>query len=313
MQGKQLTAAQTLEQCYHKLPAEPHKVPYDLFTEPASSDVTTMCLLCHRLSQYNVKGAIDLAHSFIVNRHGITKHDEGVNVYIASLSGLAVVQCLAKLMCSYFLNKPLLIPFLSSIGTSAGSRQQQLDRMKVTRAITEQDLSLLWHPDHALKLLLLSGLWQEAIQLPLLLGDWKKTFLLSVVFGEIQCYFETYLPAKLDENLEHRLMFDHINSLLHSSTVKASLHSNEMLTEVTSMIHTAALCNIDTVLVQLCYKCLEDIVDAVHNMDMFVPQGVHLPSPPIYCPQPSVDDCVSCISLLYLLVAVLVEWFAAIL
>ena len=293
MQGNQLIATQALEQSYKELPAEPHIIPYDLFTDPMSSDVTAMCLLCHRLSHYDIKGAIDLAYSFIVNRHNITRHDEGVNMCITSPSGLAVVQCIAKLMHSYFVNKPLLIPLLSSIGASADSRYQQLDRVKVTRAVAKQDLSLLWHPDHALKLLLLSGLWEEAVQFPLVVGDWKKAFLLSVLFGEIQCCFETCLQAKLDDNLGHRLMFDHINSLLDSKT--APLYSDEMLTEVTSMIHTAALCSMDTVLVRLCYKCLEDVVNAIRNMDMFVPQGVHLPSPPAYCPQPSVDDCVSCV------------------
>ena len=296
MQGRQLAATQALEQCHKELPAEPpHTVPYDLYTDTVSSDVTTMCLLCHRLSHYNIKEAIDLAHSFISERHDITSHNIGANVCITSPSGLAIVQCLAKLMFSYFVNNPLYIPFLSSIGASVDNKYQELDRMKVTRTVTEQDLSLLWHPDHALKLLLLSGLWEEVIQFPLLLGDWKKAFLLIVSFREIQHCFETCLQAKLDDSLGHRLMFDQINSLFHSRTVKAvPLHSDEMLTEVTSMIHTAALCSIDAVLVQLCYRCLEDIVDTVHNMDVFVPHGVHLPSPPVYCPQPSVDDCVSC-------------------
>jgi len=281
MKGEQLTASQALQQCYKELPAEPHTTPYDIYTGPAPLDVTAMCLLCHMLGHYDIKGAIDLAHSFI--------SDTNQGASITSSRGLAVVQSLAKLMWCYFVNRPLCIPSISSIGATASIRYEELDRVKLIRAVTEQDLSLLWLPDHAVKLLLLSGLWEEVTQLPLLLGDWKKAFLLAVAFRETRRCFETCIQALLDDNLEQRLMFYHINNL----SLTASPHSDEVISEVAGMLHTAAVCGIDSVLVQLCYKCLEDITNAVCNMEVFVPHGVHLPSPPVYCLQPSVEHGVS--------------------
>ena len=82
-----------------------------------------------------------------------------------------------------------------------------------------------------------------------------------------------------------------------TQTEKESPRS-DMMIGVGSLLHTAAVCDLDNMLLQLCYNCLEGITNATHQLDVFVPHGVHLPSPPLYCPQPSVDQSVS-IDLLY--------------
>ena len=149
---------------------------------------------------YKISEAIAFVHSFISNiqagglASSVSLVDEikksahfsdYCDVCISSQCGLTVTQCLAKLMCCYFTNRPLYVPSLSSIGCSTSDNYIELDRSELAKAITEQDLQLLWCPEHALKLLLLSGLWEEAVEFPLQLGDWKKAFLLSVAFQEM--------------------------------------------------------------------------------------------------------------------------------
>ena len=109
-------------------------------------------------------------------------------MFIESENGLAVVTSLARFMTAFFCNRPLLvapatnpsiIPPASSQAPLPGSRYLELDRSVITKSIHQQSLSDKWTVDHALELLLLSGLWEEACDLVSSLGDWKKSFLLA--------------------------------------------------------------------------------------------------------------------------------------
>ena len=342
MQGNQLKASQAFEHCYSELKSQiKYTEPFNLFTATdgiTDSELTDVCLcvLCHKLSQYDINGAITFAHSFIFNiqAEGITSSislsaDQGApqfggdnnysDVCINSHCGLAVIQCLAKLMFCYFTNRPLHIPSLSSIGCATSDKHIELDRSKLAKAITQQDLQLLWSPEHTLKLLLLSGLWDEAIQFPLQLGDWKKSLLLSVAFQETQDCRRTCFYTNTGKDFQFNILFTHISNLLKCYKGISQMLSNEsqatktrrpssvisttqsekesprgdMMVEVGSLLHIAAMCDVDRVLLQLCYNCLDDLTNAIHQLDVFVPHGVHLPSPPLYCPQPSVDQSVS--------------------
>ena len=343
MQGNQLKASQAFEHCYSELKSQiKYSEPFNLFTAAgdgiADSELTDLCLciLCHKLSQYNINGVITFAHSFIFNiqAEGITssislnegqktlhlgKDADYSDVCINSHCGLTVVQSIAKLMCCYFTNRPLHVPSLSSIGCATSDKHIELDRSKLAKAMTEQDLQLLWCPEHALKLLLLSGLWEEAIQFPLQLGDWKKALLLSVAFQETQDCRKTCFRTNTGKDFQFHILFAHISNLLQyykgttmilseeSQTTKNRRPSSvismvqsekesprgDMMVYVGSLLHIAAVCDVDGVLLQLCYSCLDGLSNAIHQLDVFVPHGVHLPSPPLYCPQPSVDQSVS--------------------
>ena len=343
MQGNQLKASQAFEHCYSELKSQiKYTEPFNLFTATdgiTDSELTDLCLcmLCHKLSQYNINGAITFVHSFIFNiqAEGMTSSSSSLNgvqgaprfgedtdysdVCVNSRCGLAVIQCLAKLMCCYFTNRPLHIPSLSSIGCTTSDKYIELDRSKLAKAITEQDLQLLWSPEHTLKLLLLSGLWEEALQFPLQLGDWKKALLLSVTFQETQDCRKTCFHTNTGKDFQFNILFTHISNLLQyykgitpilseeSQTIKNRRPSSvismthgekesprgDVMVDVGSLLHIAAVCDVDRVLLQLCYSCLDDLTNAIYQLDVFVPHGVHLPSPPLYCPQPSVDQSVS--------------------
>ena len=341
MQGNQRKASQIFEQCYSELRTQISTTePFHLFTAGSTvdSELTGLCLciLCHKLSQYNINEAIRFAHSFIFNIQTeelsssisldeakrtlhFSEDSDYSDVCINSHCGLVIIQCLAKLMCCYFTNRPLHIPSLSSIGCAASDKHIELDRSKLAKAITKQDLQSLWCPEHALKLLLLSGLWEEAIQFPLQLGDWKKAFLLSVTFQETQDCRTVCFHTNTSQDFLFNILFTHITNLLQhykgvtpilpeeshtsrnrrSSSVISMTHSEkgsprgDLVVDINSLLHIAAVCDLDRVLLQLCYCCLDDLTNAVQQLDVFVPHGVHLPSPPLYCPQPSVDQSVS--------------------
>ena len=338
MQGNQLKAMQIFEQHYSEMYSQIGTTrPFNLFAAAdgkMDSELTELCLciICHKLSQYNINGAIRFAHSFIFNvqpeeltssvsLNEAREISDSVysDVCINSCCGLAVIQCLAKLMCYYFTNKPLHIPSLSSIGCTTSDKHIELDRTKLAKAITEQDIQLLWCPEHSLKLLLLSGLWEEAVEFPLQLGDWKKAFLLSVAIQEVQDCRTMCFHTNTSKDFQFNLLYMHINNLLQhykgitpilpeeSQTTRnrrppsvISMTQSEkdsprgdLMADINSLLYTAAVCDVDGVLLQMCYNCLDDLINAVHQLDLFIPHGVHLPSPPLYCPQPSVDQSVS--------------------
>ena len=343
MQGNQLKASQVFEQHYLELKSLiKYTNSFNLFPATlcaADNELAELCLciLCHKVSLYKISEAIAFIHSFIsdIQAGGLASSvsltdevkksahfSEGsdyCDVCINSHCGLTVTQCLAKLMCCYFTNRPLHVPSLSSIGCSTSDNHIELDRRELAKAITEQDLQLLWCPEHALKLLLLSGLWEEAVEFPLQLGDWKKALLLSVAFQETQDCRRTCFHTNTGKDFQFNTLFTHINNLLQyymgvtlvlpdesqtarnkrpSSVISITRSEKEsprgdITGDVDSLLYIAAVCDVDRVLLQLCYNCLHDLTNAVQQLDVFVPYGVHLPSPPLYCPQPSVDQSVS--------------------
>ena len=343
MQGNQLEASQAFEQYYSELKSLiKFTESFNLFTatpSTADNELTELCLcvLCHKISLYNISEAIAFVHSFISNVQtgGVTSSvslaeevkkaghfGEGTDycdVCINSHCGLTVTQCLAKLMCCYFTNRPLRVPSISSIGCATSDNYIELDRSELAKAITEQNLQSLWCPEHALKLLLLSGLWEETVEFPLQLGDWKKALLLSVAFQETQDCRRTCFHISTGKDFQFNTLFTHITNLLQyymgvtlvlpdeSQTAKSKRPSSvisitqsekesprgDITGDVDSLLYIAAVCDVDRVLLQLCYNCLHDLTNAVQQLDVFVPHGVHLPSPPLYCPQPSVDQSVS--------------------
>ncbi|KAM9841669.1 LOW QUALITY PROTEIN: ciliogenesis and planar polarity effector 1 [Aulostomus maculatus] len=229
----------------------------------------------------------------------------------------AVIQTLGRFMASYFTNQPLFIlpphtvailpPIHLTHGSKVG-RLMPLCQKEVARAVRQQQMSEVWTVDYAQDLLLLGGLLPEAVWLAYHLGDWKTAASVSLAYTSYCTdHFdfarinrrELHLPADLEpENIfqaelecllgsnadlqEHKdncavksftdpleggdwdLLQVSLREILKASVMAGV---NVMSSPLSSLLGTAK---------DLC-SCLPALV---HN-------GLYLPSPPLYCPQPS--------------------------
>ncbi|MED6246047.1 hypothetical protein ATANTOWER_012112, partial [Ataeniobius toweri] len=229
----------------------------------------------------------------------------------------AVVQALGRFMASYFTNQPLFIlpahnvavlpplhlPHASSIG-----RLVPLYQEEVAKAVRQQHLSEVWTVDYAHDLLLLGGLLPEAVWLASHLGDWKTAVTLSLAYTSYCAkHFDfTQLRRRdflLPTELQPESIFQaELRSLLGSKTdsrewtdkdgndcftdplegedwelLQASVH--EILKASTMAGVNVMSFPLSTLLDKAKYMC--------SLMPTLVPTEVYLPSPPLYCPQPS--------------------------
>ncbi|XP_047229174.1 ciliogenesis and planar polarity effector 1 isoform X4 [Girardinichthys multiradiatus] len=229
----------------------------------------------------------------------------------------AVVQALGRFMASYFTNQPLFIlpahnvavlpplhlPHASSIG-----RLVPLYQEEVAKAVRQQHLSEVWTVDYAHDLLLLGGLLPEAVWLASHLGDWKTAVTLSLAYTSYCTkHFDfTQLRRRdflLPTELQPESIFQaELRSLLGSKTdswewtdkdgndcftdplegedwelLQASVH--EILKASTMAGVNVMSFPLSTFLDKAKYMC--------SSMPTLVPTEVYLPSPPLYCPQPS--------------------------
>ena len=251
-----------------------------------------------------------------------------IPLHISTSVGYAITSSLALLMKDYFCGCKLLVPppthpislaisgphpplhWLREISalpsfTTKSSRKVELSRSKFLDAIKRQkEVSEAWSPEHALELLLLCGLWQEAAALANFLGDWKKAFLLvSAHLHHLQAIGEECVPR---EYLSHVLS-------LQQSLVTARL-SHLAISELTtlqgpdpvtpSLSHLLLGCamagELDNILVNELTALTDDLVRVCRAAPMLVDRAVpDLPSPPPYCPQPSSTSEVSGVECIY--------------
>ncbi|XP_044029035.1 ciliogenesis and planar polarity effector 1 isoform X2 [Siniperca chuatsi] len=286
---------------------------------------TRLCLalLYSLLSQYHLREAQELGDHMarlILHRAGHQKDMTCITdslpcpwlpIDLHSDAACAVVQTLGRFMASYFSNQPLYIlpphhvavlpplhlPHAPSIG-----RLVPLCQEEVARAVRRQQLSEVWTVDYAQDLLLLGGLLPETVWLAYHLGDWKTAASLSLAYTNYCTdHFdltrlrrrELHLPTVLEpesifqvelecllgnksDSQEHGDKDDPLEGedwdLLQLSIqeiLKASVMAgvNVMSSPLSSLLDTAK---------DLC-SCLPTLV----------PNGLYLPSPPLYCPQPS--------------------------
>ncbi|XP_041826553.1 ciliogenesis and planar polarity effector 1 isoform X3 [Melanotaenia boesemani] len=229
----------------------------------------------------------------------------------------AVVQTLGRFMASYFTNQPLCIlpahnvavlPPLHMPHAPSVGRLVPLCQEEVSRAVRQQHLSELWTVNYAQDLLLLGGLLPEAVWLAYHLGDWKTAVSLSLAYTSyctehfdftwlrrrelhlptslkpesiFQAELECLLVKKVDsqeytdkdgdksftdplEGEDWKLLQASIQEILKASVMAGV---NVMSSPMSSLLDTAkTMCS---------------------SLPALVPTGLYLPSPPLYCPQPS--------------------------
>ncbi|XP_072227956.1 ciliogenesis and planar polarity effector 1 [Leuresthes tenuis] len=229
----------------------------------------------------------------------------------------AVVQSLGRFMASYFTNQPLYIlpahnvavlPPLHLPHAPCTGRLVPLCQEEVARAVRQQHLSEVWTVDYALDLLLLGGLLPEAVWLAYHLGDWKTAVSLSLAYT-------TYCTEHLDfTRLRKREL--HLPTVLEPESIFKAELERLVATEADSQVYPNKIgdksfadplegedwvllqASIQEILkasvmagVNVMSSPLSSLLDTAKDMCSFlptlVPIGLYLPSPPLYCPQPS--------------------------
>ncbi|XP_069736244.1 ciliogenesis and planar polarity effector 1 [Phaenicophaeus curvirostris] len=237
-------------------------------------------------------------------------------------TAMAVIRSMARFMAAYFTNQLLYIfpphnvdilhPLHISQDLSA--RVIPLQRCLVTRAVRNQNLSSVWTAEYALDLFFIGGLIPEAVWLTHRLGDWKLSVSIGVAY-QLYCQDsdelsrlktrECCLPLSLSPMQTFQ---EKLQSLLGqpvtaetSGCIKYKQFTdpieeedaNVLYSSIQELLKAAVMAGADILseTFQLLMDSAKDLSRKLHGL---VPDGLYLPAPPLYCPQPaslSEEDC----------------------
>ncbi|KAM6109759.1 ciliogenesis and planar polarity effector 1 [Phoenicopterus ruber ruber] len=237
-------------------------------------------------------------------------------------TAMAVIRSMARFMAAYFTNQLLYIfpphnvdilhPL--HIKQDLSSRIIPLQHCLVTRAVRDQNLSSVWTAEYALDLFFIGGLIPEAVWLTHRLGDWKLSVSIGVAY-QLYCQnsdefprlknTECHLPLSLSpvqtfqEKLESLL-----GQPVTSETSGCIKHkqftdpieeedANVLYSSIQELLKAAVMADADILSepFQLLMVSAKDLSRKLYGL---VPDGLYLPAPPLYCPQPaslSEEDC----------------------
>ncbi|XP_041666961.1 ciliogenesis and planar polarity effector 1 isoform X2 [Cheilinus undulatus] len=238
-------------------------------------------------------------------------------VDLHSDTAYAVVQTLGRFMASYFTNQPLYIlpphhvailpPLHLPHGLGVG-RLVPLCQKEVTGAVRRQQLSEVWTVDYAQDLLLLGGLLPETVWLAYHLGDWKTAASLSLAYTSYcSDHFdftgfrrrELHLPTDLEPESIFQVELEHLlGSKSASQELKDENEDKSFSDPLEGEDWDSLQVSLQEILkasviagVNVLSSPLSSLLDTAKEMcslfPALVPNGLYLPSPPLYCPQPS--------------------------
>ncbi|XP_063430132.1 uncharacterized protein LOC134712479 isoform X1 [Mytilus trossulus] len=224
-----------------------------------------------------------------------------------------LVQSMARFMASYFCNQPVyILPPHSAQPLPCihlGNGKQKNNRIipkyheDINNVISKEGLSRTWTTDRAMEYLLLSGLLCEATWFADKMGDWKAGLLLSVAcinhrIMSPKLYKKKKRPLMLPDNLSPgAILQDKLEALIHLDKVSQEQKqdfipiNNEtnivQLTKTMEDLLKAGVIGGVEIMPWLLSSLVERLKNTVSRLHPLVPQGFYLPSPPLYCPQPS--------------------------
>ncbi|XP_040914910.1 ciliogenesis and planar polarity effector 1 [Toxotes jaculatrix] len=229
----------------------------------------------------------------------------------------AVVQTLGRFMASYFANQPLHIPPPHNVAVlpplhlpnapSVG-RLVPLCQEEVATAVRRQHLSEVWTVDYALDLLLLGGLLPEAVWLAYHLGDWKTAVSLSLAYTsyctdhfdfarlrrrelhlpavlEAESIFQAELECLLGNNSDSQENRDEDGDKSFTDPLEGE-DWDLLQVSIQEILKASVMAGVNVMSSPLS-SLLDKAKDLCSCLPMLVPHGLYLPSPPLYCPQPS--------------------------
>ncbi|XP_060918031.1 ciliogenesis and planar polarity effector 1 [Labrus mixtus] len=238
-------------------------------------------------------------------------------VDLHSDTACAVVQTLGRFMASYFTNQPLYIlpphhvavlPPLHLPHAPTVGRLVPLCQEEVAKAVRRQQLSEVWTVDYAQDLLLLGGLLPEAVWLAYHLGDWKTAASLSLAYTsycsdhfdftrlrrrelhlptdlEPESIFQVELECILGNKSHSQELRDKNGDKSFTDTLEAE--DWDLIQAAMQEILKASVMAGVNVLSSPLSSLLNTVKEMCSLLPAVVPNGLYLPSPPLYCPQPS--------------------------
>ncbi|XP_062290536.1 ciliogenesis and planar polarity effector 1 [Scomber scombrus] len=229
----------------------------------------------------------------------------------------AVVQTLGRFMAAYFTNQPLyilpphnvgILPPLHLPHAPSVGRLVPLCQEEVARAVRRQHLSEVWTVDYAQDLLLLGGLIPETVWLAYHLGDWKTAASLSLAYTSYCAdHFdftrfrrrELHLPTVLEPESIFQAELECLFGNKADSQEGKDEDSDKSFTDplegedwdllhvsIQEILKASVMAGVNVTSSPLS-SLLDAAKDLCSGLPAFVPNGLYLPSPPLYCPQPS--------------------------
>ncbi|XP_077398572.1 ciliogenesis and planar polarity effector 1 isoform X2 [Vanacampus margaritifer] len=293
------------------------------YRSPFQETRLCLALLYSLLSQYRLREAIELGeHVAHLALHNVGQHynhttcttDPLLPTDLHSDAVIAVIQALARFMASYFTNQPLnilpahhvaVLPPLHLPHAANVGRLVPLCQEAAARAVRQQNMSEKWTVDYSLDLLLLGGLLPETAWLAFKLGDWKT----AAAVGLAYVYYcdshldltrinkqELHLPKDLlpGSIFQAELQFllendtdEHIdvNDTRFTDPVEGQ-ELDAMQGSAQEILKASVIAGVDVLTSQLT-SLLESAKELCSGLSALVHSGLYLPSPPLYCPQPS--------------------------
>ncbi|KAG8010704.1 Protein JBTS17 [Nibea albiflora] len=177
---------------------------------------------------------------------------------------------------------------------------------EVSRAVRRQQLSEVWTVDYAQDLLLIGGLLPETVWLAYHLGDWKTAASLSLAYTNyctVQFDFtglrrrELHLPTVLEPESIFQVELECL--LGNNSQECGGKDGDKSFTDpleeedwdvlqvsIQEILKASVMAGVNVMSSPLS-SLLDKAKDLCSRLPTLVPSGLYLPSPPLYCPQPS--------------------------
>ncbi|NXV40160.1 CPLN1 protein, partial [Uria aalge] len=235
---------------------------------------------------------------------------------------MAVIRSMARFMAAYFTNQLLYIfpPHNVDILHPLHIKQDlppriiPLQHCLVTRAVRDQNLSSVWTAEYALDLFFIGGLIPEAVWLTHRLGDWKLSVSIGVAY---QLYCQNSDEFSRLKNTEHHLPLslspmqtfqEKLQSLLGQPVTSETSgcikykqftdpieeeDANVLYSSIQELLKAAVMADAD-ILSETFQLLMDSAKDLSRKLYGLVPDGLYIPAPPLYCPQPaslSEEDC----------------------
>ncbi|XP_030047787.1 ciliogenesis and planar polarity effector 1 [Microcaecilia unicolor] len=243
------------------------------------------------------------------------RNELGILRHVHSEAALAVIQSMGRFMAAYFTNQPLYVlpphnvyvlpPFCSAPDKLL--RVVPLQHSVIARVIRDQNLSCAWTVEYTFELLLIGGLFPEAVLLAQKLGDWKMSVSVALAYnlycqsnGDLsRMKTELTLPIK---PTPVQMFQEKLQSLLGrpdtSETSKKDTKYKQfsdpieeedvdvLFSSVQEMLKAAVIANTD-ILSETFQLLIDSAKDHSRKLCGLVPERLYLPCPPLYCPQPA--------------------------
>ncbi|NWX82498.1 CPLN1 protein, partial [Nothoprocta pentlandii] len=281
--------------------------------------------LCdHLVGEILRRSRLSVKHMATFSDDKYSQHELWRITDVHTEAAMAVIQSMARFMAAYFTNQLLYIlpphnvDILHPLHVKPDvfPRVVPLQHALVTKAVIDQNLSSVWTADYALDLFLVGGLVPEAVWLTHRLGDWKVSASIGVAYN-LYCKnadqpsrlkkLEYHLPLSLSptqtfqEKLQSLLGQPVTSEMANEEDINYKQFTdpieeedaNVLYSSVQELLKAAVMSEAD-ILSETFQLLMDSGKDLGRKLCGLVPEGLYLPAPPLYCPQPaslSEEDC----------------------